>query len=108
MDECRELEFRYTSFNPFLYSLDLVIPLIGGKQSKEWTPVTVLPCVRKSWFGLCEEVARVPNRGASIEPMPAYSLSGSLLALLAWFANVFGWFAGLMFVAVASGLIKKD
>jgi hypothetical protein len=106
--KCKELEFRYTVFNPLLYSLELVVPIVGAKQTKDWAPMTVVPCAEKGWFDICRRIADVPNRSAAIEPMPGYSLLGIGVAFLAFLENLFGWLAGLMFVAVASGLIKKD
>lgn len=106
--DCRDLPFRYTAFSSVLYSLELAVPIIGARQTKDWAPVVVVPCLERGWFGICREVATVQNRMDLTEQSPGYSLSGILVTAWAYIANLLGWLAGLMFVAVASGLIKKD
>jgi len=39
--KCGQLQSEYSVFNPFLYSLDLIVPIVGLQQSKDWTPMIV-------------------------------------------------------------------
>jgi hypothetical protein len=67
----------YPSFDPIVYSFDLILPVIATQQTKDWAPQSV-------WrFGI-------------------------LFWLMARVENLVGWIFGLMFVAIVSGLIKKD
>ena len=83
--KCEKLKLAYTAFNPLLYSLDLILPLAGFNQTKNWAPRVVEPHDPKSYAPL-----------------------GVLAAVLGRLESMFGWLAGLMFVAVASGFVKKD
>jgi hypothetical protein len=83
--KCDKLKPVYTVFNPVLYSVDLIFPLAGFNQARDWAPS-----------------ALVPGRTDS------YQLLGVIALALARFEYLFGWLAGLMFAAVASGFVKKD
>jgi hypothetical protein len=37
---CPELPGEYTSFSPFVYSLDLILPVVSLGQAKDWGPIT--------------------------------------------------------------------
>jgi hypothetical protein len=88
----------YANFLPALYSLDVILPVIGLKQKDVWTPV-----IR----------SHVPPRSASVISAtslaaPRYSTLGILVYGFLILETLFGWAAGLMLVAVVSGLVKKD
>jgi hypothetical protein len=72
----------YAQFDPIIYSLDLIFPVISTQQTKEWAPLT----------------ARSSN----------YWPTGLFFWLLARIENLMGWILGLTFVAIVSGLVKKD
>ena len=105
--KCEPLQYRYTIFNPFLYSLELILPIVGSHQTKDWMPSIILPCAESNSLGICRQFAGEAGASA-IQPRPGYTVLGFAAAVLARLENLFGWLAGLMFVAVASGFVKKD
>jgi len=44
----------YPSFDPILYSLDLILPVISTQQTKDWAPLTTTPCREITWSGRCQ------------------------------------------------------
>lgn len=105
--KCEPLRYKYTVFNPFLYSLELILPIAGSQQTKDWTAAIVLPCTEITHFGICRRFPADASASA-MQPKPGYTALGIAAAIVARLENLFGWLAGLMFVAVASGLVKKD
>ena len=85
--QCAGLPSEYTTFNPLVYSLDLILPLVDLGQEEAWAPAAtytdVTGTVRPLWGGMA-------------------------IRLLMWFEILFGWFASLMFVAIVSRLVEKD
>ncbi len=74
---------EYTTFQPFLYSLDLILPLVNLGQETDWAPIVTNESGATLWAG----------RG---------------LRWLVWFEILFGWMASLMLVAVLGRLVDKD
>ncbi len=107
---CPALGNAYSSFDPILYSFDLILPIINLQQAKDWTPMTRFACETVGRLGRCERwwTDAVASGDPRNLPMWASSLSGWLLWSYARFVNVFGWIAGLWFAGVVSGLVKKD
>ena len=73
----------YASFEPLVYSADVLLPVIDFGYHSEWRPAV-----------------------ADSEGRPL--LWGRLLRYLYWFEIAFGWVAGLLLVGVLGNLIKKD
>ena len=80
---CKQVPPEYTTFQPWFYSLDLIMPLVRLQQDTDWAPVVVTP-------------AGKPIQG------------GLWTRRLMWFEILFGWAASLLLVAVLSNLVKKD
>jgi hypothetical protein len=74
---------EYTTFQPFLYSLDLILPLVDLHQEADWGPMVVNP------------------KGETLWP-------GRILRWMMWFEILFGWVASLTLVAVLGRLVDKD
>jgi len=104
---CDELQYAYTVFNPVLYSFELILPIVGSRQTKDWAPQIVIPCGRVGIGNTCGSTADAANAPPS-QTQPGYSPLGIVTAFVAGLDHLFGWVAGLVFVAVVSGLIKKD
>jgi hypothetical protein len=87
---CDRLPDEYTTFNPYLYSLDLILPLVDLQQDKDWAPM-------------------IPTPGQHF--MDFFSLSGwhlnHVVRLAVWAEILFGWVASLLFVSVAANFIKR-
>lgn len=72
-------------FNPLMYSLDLILPVINLQQREEWSPID------RDWV-----VCGV-----------AWPL-GRILRIVMWFEIMFGWVASGVLIAMLSGLARKD
>jgi hypothetical protein len=75
-----DLPGEYTSFSPFSYSLDLILPLVNLGQAHDWTPITA-------------------GEGWSL---------GYGVRLATWVEEILGWVAALTLAAIASGLVKRQ
>jgi hypothetical protein len=80
---------EYTTFNAYMYSADLIFPIVSFGQDEKWTPM------------LDPVSINVPIAGK-------FTLPGNFVRALTWFEIAFGWVAGLILAAVLSGAIKKD
>jgi hypothetical protein len=102
---CPQVALEYSAFNPFIYSLDLIVPLVSLQHAKDWQPRAIEDC-KTTKFYICWE-PRIGGKASESDKV-GYSVLGILIGMLAWLESIFGWLVGLMFVAVASGLVKKD
>jgi hypothetical protein len=75
-----DLPGEYTSFSPFIYSLDLILPLVNFEQAHDWTPIT-------------------SGKGWSL---------GYWVRFMTWVEEIIGWIAALTFAAIASGLVRRQ
>ncbi len=81
---CSALPQTYTTYSPFAYSLDLILPLVDLQQDKDWSPIVMKPdATTIIWLGVWYR-------------------------FLMWFEILFGWMASLLLVAVLGNLVKKD
>jgi hypothetical protein len=80
--KCSAMPPEYTTFQPLVYSLDLILPLVDLQQEADWAPIV-----------------EAPER-----PLPF----GAFLRWLMWFEILFGWAMSLMLVAVLGKLVNKD
>jgi hypothetical protein len=81
--KCAEMPAEYTTFQPLLYSLDLILQLVDLQQESDWAPI--------------------------VEEAPGVNMGyGVFLRWLMWFEILFGWMASLMLVAILGRLVDKD
>ena len=81
--KCANMPAEYTTFQPLLYSLDLILPLVDLQQESDWAPI--------------------------VEEAPGVDMGyGVFLRWLMWFEILFGWMASLMLVAILGRLVDKD
>jgi hypothetical protein len=80
---CAAMPAEYTTFQPLMYSLDLILPLVDLQQETDWAPIVEDP------------------PGNTLQP-------GAALRVLMWFEILFGWAMSLMLVAVLGKLVNKD
>lgn len=97
---CKDLPAEYTTFNPYLYSLDLILPLVDLQQDKDWAPMIASPRVldESSWWPL--EYIRDLFR------WDVWTLN-HWVRIVMWLEILYGWTASLLFAAVAAGFIKR-
>ena len=74
---------EYTTMWPWVYSLDLLLPLVNLQQDIDWAPIVI------------------NGNGEQL-------LGGYALRALLWFEILFGWAASLILVAVLGRLVDKD
>lgn len=77
--KCPELPANYTSFSPFAYSADLILPVAKLGQNADWTPLTS----GDDWN------------------------LGYVTRTAVWIEEILGWAAALTLAAIASGLVKQ-
>lgn len=86
---CGKLREEYTGFSPFLYSLDLILPLVDLQQEHDWAPM--IPTPQNTWANELSNLINLKH----------------WTRLVMWFEILFGWMSSLLLVAVVSGLTKR-
>lgn len=76
----KNLDGEYTTFNSFMYSLDVILPIVDLQVEKDWGQYI------SSNTGTLNDVTR----------------------WIMWFEILFGWTYSLMLVAILSGLAKNE
>ncbi len=82
---------NYPAFSPLVYSLNVFLPIVQLGQESAWAPAT------KPY----SKVLLLNFIRPFIEP-------ANFLQLVIWLETLFGWVAGLLLVAVVSGLARKQ
>lgn len=104
--------YEYTTFNSVIYSLDLILPLVDLQQEKDWAPMITQPCASVieigNFIGICRHAWVDAFSDPHSMPEVGYWPFGFFVWTVMWFEILFGWIAGLLFVAVISGLVKKE
>lgn len=75
---------EYTTFQPFWYSLDIILPVVDLKMENDWG--VVIPSPDGSFFKTFNYFVRI----------------------LTWSENLIGWILSLLLVAILSGLAKNE
>jgi hypothetical protein len=105
--DCGFAPLDHSSFNPWAYSLDVILPPLDLQQKKEWFPMVRKPSgpvdhainVRDDLSGQSKTVITTVGQPWAF---------GHLIRLLVWFENIAGWTGSLLLAATLTGLIKKD
>ena len=87
---CESMPGSHSAFSPFVYSLDVLLPVVDLDQEKNWTMKT--PGMKEKFLD---------------EIFINWSF-GHLLRFMYWFQVIFGWGSGLIFVAMITGLLKRQ
>ncbi len=74
------IEGEYTTFNPFIYSLDVILPIVDLQVEKDWGQY-------------------VSSNNGTLNDFTRW---------LMWFEILFGWIYSLILVAILSGLAKNE
>lgn len=89
---CPELRSEYSTFSPFAFSLDLLLPVVDLGQEKAWG--AFIPTPKESpweeWFSR------------------AGWHWGHAVRFLTWFQTLFGWLCSLLLVAIVSGYSRRN
>lgn len=85
---CQSLPEEYTGFSPLAYSMDVLLPFVDLQQESDWAPRVPTPL--SDW--------RAELGAKSLKHIVRFVL---------WCEIIFGWVAGVLLVAVVSGLTKR-
>ena len=77
---------EYPSFDPFVFSLDVILPVVNLHQKDAWQPMDRPLEIR------------VANRSFPFLP----------IRLVTWLETLLGWVAAIMLTAFVGGVIKKE
>jgi hypothetical protein len=99
---CKLLREEYSTFNPYLYSLDLILPVVDLQQEKDWAPI--IPTPRRN--DKSELVFENFLRDVSSLVFDNWRLA-HVVRIAMWIEIIFGWAASLLLVSVLSGLAKR-
>jgi hypothetical protein len=80
---------EYPQFNPWVYSFNVLLPVVDLQQEKSWVPM--------------QRSVRFDLGGGRSLSIPAWGTNALVLAEL-----VFGWVASLLAIAAFSGLVKTE
>ena len=81
---CSAFPASHPRFNPWIYSLDLILPVVDLRQDDAWGPI-------------------VATKGGA-HPLPW----GMWLQVVIWLEILIGWLGSLLLVAVLGKLVKPD
>lgn len=76
------LEGEYTTFSPYWYSLDILLPIVDLQMDKDW--------------------------GVFISPINSDITMNHVIRWIVWLEILFGWIYSLILVAILSGLAKNE
>ena len=85
---CKELPDAYTGFQPLMYSLDVLLPLVDLQQERDWA-------------------ARIPTPQATFYQEIGHWTWAHGVRIVMWLEILFGWLASLILVAVLTGLRRR-
>lgn len=80
---------EYTTFQPFWYSLDIILPVVDLKMENDWG--IVIPSPEGNWTDM------IP-----------FTTTNHFIRFLTWVESLAGWGLSLMLVAILSGLAKNE
>lgn len=80
---------EYTTFQPFWYSLDIILPVVDLKMENDWGIV-------------------IPSPEGSLGDMIPFTTTNHFIRFLTWVESLVGWGLSLMLVAILSGLAKNE
>jgi hypothetical protein len=78
----QNLDGEYTTFSPYWYSLDILLPIVDLQMDKDW--------------------------GVFISPINSDITLNHVTRWIVWFEILFGWIYSLILVAILSGLAKNE
>ncbi len=87
---CSDMPGEYSTFSPWAYSLDLLLPVVDLGQEKSWG--AYIPSV---------------NESEAHESILNWRW-GYFVRFVAWFQTLFGWLSSLLLVAIISGFSRRN
>jgi hypothetical protein len=80
---------EYPQFNPWVYSFNVLLPVVDLQQEKSWVPM--------------QRPMQIDLGQGRVLPIPDWGTSALVLTEL-----IFGWIASLLAIAAFSGLVKTE
>ncbi len=80
---------EYPQFNPWVYSFNVLLPVVDLQQEKSWVPM--------------QKAINIELGGGRSFPVPRWGTNAIVLTEL-----IFGWIASLLAIAAFSGLVKTE
>ncbi len=80
---------EYTTFQPFWYSLDVILPVVDLQMEKDWG-------------------VYIPSPSGDVTDILPFTTLNHTIRSLVWFENLLGWILSLILVAILSGLAKNE
>lgn len=81
---------EYTTFQPFWYSLDIILPVVDLQMEKDWG-------------------VYISSPNGTLSDLSIYPVTlNHITRWVVWFENILGWILSLILVAILSGLAKND
>jgi hypothetical protein len=99
-------EPRY-AFNPIVYSLDTLVPLIDLNQKKNWHVEPLLQMGKMTASQLAEEMRRQPASLLGALWRLRYSLPNDAIGWLVLFNTFFGWVLTTFLAAGVTGVLRS-
>lgn len=100
---CSELPPGTPLFQPFVYSLELSLPILDFGQRRTWAPITAPPARRQASTGFLE--------GVRLDFVDLFDQrlwsKGSMTRIVTWLQLLAGWIGGGIIAAMVGGLAKK-
>lgn len=87
---CTDLPGEYSTFSPFAFSLDLLLPVVDLGQEKSWG--AFIPTPKESPW----------------EELFLHWHPGHIVRILTWLQTLFGWLCSLLLVAIVSGYSRRN
>jgi hypothetical protein len=104
---CPDGPAEYTSFSAFAYSLDRVLPVMSLGEANAWEPITPsAPPAASAPRWVPAFLRPTFDEIASVFRLQDWSL-GSIVRLVSWGEEIFGWVAGLTLAGIVSGIVKR-
>lgn len=96
----RETYIHYPEYKPFIYSLDVFLPIVNLHQQENWRPHSTLPSDTEN---ISREVENMDKRFYD----PVKSFYGGFLIYWMYFQILAGWVLTTMLVGGLTGLIRS-
>jgi len=100
---CPDVPAEYTTFQPYWYSLDVILPVIDLQQEKDWAPMIDTPPAHANRWAINNITDNLRSLlDFSNNPLRA------LTRILIWIEALYGWIAGVVFVSMLTGIGQRN
>ena len=109
----RLMPSEYTTFSPWIYALDVLLPIVDLRQEKDWSPrvtdetgATIAPWSEVSPWGWWDFVVHLLDR---IPGIVAEDWGwGYVVRIFEWLLILVGWGLSALLLGAVTGVIRRD